>query len=137
MWQQGVNINILQVAACIGQVTVSAQRISGESVLPSFAPGGADPVSRGLCPNHFVGGITSEEFFLHAQGGREGLVDTAVKTAVTGYISRRLVKIMESLSIAHGGRVVSIQDGACVAQRYGGDGVDSRFVERVRLGRSA
>ena len=130
---KGSNINILQVAACIGQVTVSAQRISGESVLPSFAPGGGDPVSRGLCPNHFVGGITSEEFFLHAQGGREGLVDTAVKTAVTGYISRRLVKIMESLSIAHGGRVVSIQDGACVAQRYGGDGVDSRFVERVRL----
>jgi hypothetical protein len=40
-----------------------------------------------------------QEFFFHAMGGREGLIDTAVKTSSTGYIQRRLVKAMEDLII--------------------------------------
>lgn len=39
------------------------------------------------------------EFFFHMMGGREGLIDTAVKTAETGYIQRRLVKAMEDVMI--------------------------------------
>ena len=40
-----------------------------------------------------------QELFFHAMGGREGLIDTAVKTSSTGYIQRRLVKAMEDLMI--------------------------------------
>lgn len=43
--------------------------------------------------------LTLQEFFFHAMGGREGLIDTAVKTSSTGYIQRRLVKAMEDLII--------------------------------------
>lgn len=44
-----------------------------------------------------------QEFFFHAMGGREGLIDTAVKTAETGYIQRRLVKALEAVSAKYDG----------------------------------
>ena len=64
-------------------------------------------------------------------GGREGLVDTAVKTAQTGYIQRRLVKIMESLTITNDMAVRNCQDGTYLASRYGGDSFDPCFLEHV------
>jgi len=49
--------------------------------------------------NSFFTGLSATEFFFHTMGGREGLVDTAVKTAETGYMSRRLMKALEDLFI--------------------------------------
>ena len=58
--------------------------------------------------NSYLRGLTPQEFFFHAMGGREGLIDTAVKTANSGYIQRRLVKALEDLSISYGqGRAVA------------------------------
>jgi DNA-directed RNA polymerase II subunit RPB1 len=57
------------------------------------------PESRGFVENSYLRGLTPQEFFFHAMGGREGLIDTAVKTSSTGYIQRRLVKAMEDLII--------------------------------------
>ena len=45
------------------------------------------------------------EFFFHMTGGREGLVDTAVKTAETGYMQRRLIKCLEDLTVEYDGTV--------------------------------
>jgi DNA-directed RNA polymerase II subunit RPB1 len=81
---KGSNVNISQVMACIGQVTVGASRIKHPRVLPSFREDEGHPIAKGFCSNPFITGLTPEEFFLHAMGGREGLVDTAVKTAQTG-----------------------------------------------------
>ena len=53
-----------------------------------------DPAARGFVENSFYTGLTPTEFFFHTMGGREGLVDTAVKTAETGYMQRRLVKVL-------------------------------------------
>ena len=52
-----------------------------------------------------MAGLTPSEFFFHAMGGREGLIDTAVKTAETGYIQRRLVKAMESAMVKYDGTI--------------------------------
>ena len=57
------------------------------------------PESRGFVENSYLRGLTPQELFFHAMGGREGLIDTAVKTSSTGYIQRRLVKAMEDLTI--------------------------------------
>ena len=57
------------------------------------------PESRGFVENSYLRGLTPQELFFHAMGGREGLIDTAVKTSSTGYIQRRLVKAMEDLMI--------------------------------------
>lgn len=51
------------------------------------------PAAKGFVENSFYSGLTPTEFFFHTMGGREGLVDTAVKTAETGYMQRRLVKV--------------------------------------------
>lgn len=56
-----------------------------------------DPAARGFVENSFYSGLTPTEFFFHTMGGREGLVDTAVKTAETGYMQRRLVKVSSSV----------------------------------------
>jgi hypothetical protein len=51
------------------------------------------PPAKGFVRNSFYSGLTPTEFFFHAVSGREGLVDTAVKTAETGYMQRRLMKV--------------------------------------------
>lgn len=63
------------------------------------------PQSRGFVENSYLRGLTPQEFFFHAMGGREGLIDTAVKTAETGYIQRRLVKAMEDVMVKYDGTV--------------------------------
>ena len=66
----------------------------------SSAPHLDSPPSCTAClQNSYLRGLTPQEFFFHAMGGREGLIDTAVKTASTGYIQRRLVKAMEDLMV--------------------------------------
>jgi DNA-directed RNA polymerase III subunit RPC1 len=52
------------------------------------------PAAKGFVRNSFYTGLTPPEFFFHAVSGREGLVDTAVKTAETGYMQRRLMKVL-------------------------------------------
>ena len=90
-------------------------------------------MAHGFCSNPFITGLNPQEYYLHAMGGREGLVDTAVKTVQTGYIQRRLVKIMESLTVGNDYRVRNMQDGMHVSSQYGGDSYDPRYVERVAL----
>ena len=67
--------------------------------LPHFAEFERTPAAKGFVQNSFYSGLLPTEFFFHTMGGREGLVDTAVKTAETGYMQRRLMKAMEDLSI--------------------------------------
>ncbi len=58
---------------------------------------GRTPEGKGFVAASFYSGLSPTEFFFHTMAGREGLVDTAVKTAETGYMSRRLMKSLEDL----------------------------------------
>ena len=71
-------------------------------------------------------GLTPSEFYFHAMGGREGLIDTAVKTAETGYIQRRLIKAMESVMVQYDGTVRN-SVGQVIQFRYGEDGLGMVF----------
>jgi DNA-directed RNA polymerase II subunit RPB1 len=62
--------------------------------LPHFIKDDYGPEAKGFVENSYLQGLTPIEFFFHAMGGREGLIDTAVKTSETGYIQRRLVKVL-------------------------------------------
>lgn len=89
---KGSNINISQIIACVGQQNVEGKRIAygfRERTLPHFTKFDLGPQSRGFVENSYLKGLTPTEFFMHMMGGREGLIDTAVKTAETGYIQRR------------------------------------------------
>ncbi|AFN83253.1 DNA-directed RNA polymerase subunit alpha [Encephalitozoon romaleae SJ-2008] len=105
---KGSKINVSQMVACVGQQIVSGTRIPNgmdDRCLPHFPRGCRTPESKGFVLNSFFDGLTSPEFFFHAVSGREGLVDTAVKTAETGYMQRRLMKALEDLSIQYDGSV--------------------------------
>lgn len=96
--------------------------------MPHFIKDDYGPESRGFVENSYLAGLTPAEFFFHAMGGREGLIDTAVKTAETGYIQRRLIKAMESVMINYDGTVRN-SIAQMIQLRYGEDGLDGMWVE--------
>ena len=68
-------------------------------------------------------GIGPQEFYFHCMAGREGLVDTAVKTSRSGYLQRCLIKHMEGLKV-HYDNTVRDSDGSIIQFYYGEDGLD-------------
>ena len=108
------------MTACVGQQNVEGRRIAfgfRHRTLPHFNKDDYGPESRGFVENSYLRGLTPQEFFFHAMGGREGLIDTAVKTAETGYIQRRLVKAMEDLQVKYDATVrnsAGRDPGVCV-----------------------
>ncbi|GLI67975.1 hypothetical protein VaNZ11_012311 [Volvox africanus] len=128
---KGSNINISQMMGCVGQQNVEGKRIPfgfQNRTLPHFNKDDLGPEARGFVGNSYLRGLTPQEFFFHAMGGREGLIDTAVKTASTGYIQRRLVKAMEDMVVRYGGTVRNSQ-GDVVQFLYGEDGMDAVRIE--------
>ncbi|KAL8792567.1 MAG: hypothetical protein Q9182_007688, partial [Xanthomendoza sp. 2 TL-2023] len=105
---RGSIINISQITAIVGQQAVEGKRIPfgfKYRTLPHFTKNDYSPESRGFVENSYLRGLTPTEFFFHAMAGREGLIDTAVKTAETGYIQRRLVKALEDVMSKYDGTV--------------------------------
>ncbi|CAG0902113.1 unnamed protein product [Cyprideis torosa] len=132
---KGSNINISQVIACVGQQNVEGKRIPfgfRKRTLPHFIKDDYGPESKGFVENSYLAGLTPSEFYFHAMGGREGLIDTAVKTAETGYIQRRLIKAMESVMVNYDATVRN-SVGQLIQLRYGEDGLAAEYVEFQQL----
>ncbi|KAI5190307.1 DNA-directed RNA polymerase III subunit RPC1 [Nematocida sp. AWRm77] len=128
---KGSLINVSQMVACVGQQVVGGQRISldfGDRSLPHFAPHAPVHGARGFVRSSFCSGLTPTEFFFHAVSGREGLVDTAVKTAETGYMQRRLMKVLEGVHVAYDGTVR--RKGQVVQMQFGDDGLDPALLQK-------
>jgi len=110
---KGTNINISQIMGCVGQQNVEGKRISFGfecRSLPHFNKHDYGPASKGFVKNNYIGGLDASEFYFHAMGGREGLIDTAVKTAETGYIQRRLMKALEDVMVKYDSSVRNSAD---------------------------
>ena len=88
--------------------------------------------SRGFIENSFITGQTPQEFFFQAMTGRVGLIDTAVKTADTGYIQRKLIKAMEDLHVGYDYSVRSAS-GGIIQNVYGNDGMNASYVEAQQI----
>jgi DNA-directed RNA polymerase beta' subunit len=132
---KGGPINIAQMIACVGQQNIDGKRIPygfEDRTLPHFKKYDDGAEARGFIENSFINGLSPTEFFFHAMSGREGLIDTAVKTADSGYIQRQLVKAMEDLVVQHDG---SVRDANMnIAQfHYGEDGINSTKIESQSL----
>ena len=135
---KGSDTNIAQMIALLGQQAIEGKRIGygfQDRTLPHFKryDDGAD--SRGYIESSFVKGLSPAEFFFHAMTGREGLIDTAVKTAESGYMQRKLVKAMEDLVTQHDGTVRDA-GGLIVEFAYGDDGTSATKIENqpIKLG---
>lgn len=132
---KGSTINISQMTAVVGQQSVEGKRIPfgfKYRTLPHFTKDDYSPESRGFVENSYLRGLTPTEFFFHAMAGREGLIDTAVKTAETGYIQRRLVKALEDVMAKYDGTVRNSL-GDIVQFVYGEDGLDGVHIEKQRV----
>jgi DNA-directed RNA polymerase III subunit RPC1 len=128
---KGSTLNIAQMMACVGQQTVSGKRIQNafsDRSLPHFPRFAEHPAARGFVANSFFTSLEPTEFFFHTMAGREGLVDTAVKTAETGYIYRRLMKAMEDLAVQYD-YTVRNSKGDIVQMQFGEDMLDPQLME--------
>jgi DNA-directed RNA polymerase II subunit RPB1 len=128
---KGKESNVTQIMGCVAQVKVEGKRIPygfTSRTLPHYQKFDDGPDARGFVENGFIHGLTPQEVFFHAMGGREGLIDTAVKTSDTGYIQRRLVKSMEDVKIYYDFTVRNAT-GVIVQFLYGEDGMCGSKIE--------
>ena len=132
---KGSDLNISQMISCLGQQNVDNKRIPygfENRTLPHFTKYDDSPAARGFVENSFISGLTPEELFFHAMGGRIGIIDTAVKTSQTGYIQRRLIKGLEDLKVEYD-MTVRNNKGKIIQFSYGDDGFDPVKTENQSL----
>lgn len=132
---KGSDLNISQMISCLGQQNVDGKRIPygfENRTLPHFTKYDDSPAARGFVENSFIGGLTPQELFFHAMGGRVGLIDTAVKTSQTGYIQRRLIKSLEDLMVNYD-MTVRNNKNKIIQYTYGDDNFDPVHVESQLL----
>ena len=148
---KGSYVNIAQITGIIGQQNVDGKRISknfGNRTLPHYYSDDNKYLrndnesserftnnfelemkmleqlfeSRGFVTSSYIKGLNPKQLFFHAAGGREGVIDTAIKTAKSGYIQRKLVKKMEDLKISYSGYITNAKDN--IIQFNYGDNLD-------------
>lgn len=123
---KGSAVNANLISCNLGQQVLEGRRVpvmvSGKS-LPCFRPYETNVRAGGYVVNRFLTGIRPQEYYFHAMAGREGLIDTAVKTSRSGYLQRCLIKGMEGLRVEYDTSVRD-SDGSMVQFLYGEDGLD-------------
>lgn len=119
-------LNLTQITACVGQQSVRGGRIHRGYInrtLPHFRKKELGAKAKGFVHSSYKEGLDPIEFFFHAMGGREGLVDTAIRTAQSGYMQRRLVNALQDLQVKPSG-LVTDNKGMVIQKMFGEDGVD-------------
>ncbi|CAH8386687.1 unnamed protein product [Eruca vesicaria subsp. sativa] len=134
---KGSKVNFQQISSHLGQQDLEGKRVprmvSGKT-LPCFHPWDWSPRAGGFISDRFLSGLRPQEYYFHCMAGREGLVDTAVKTSRSGYLQRCLMKNLESLKVNYD-CTVRDADGSIIQFQYGEDGVDvqkSSFIEKFK-----
>jgi DNA-directed RNA polymerase II subunit RPB1 len=132
---KGSDLNISFMISCLGQQNVDGKRIPygfENRTLPHFTKFDDSPGARGFVESSYINGLSPQELFFHAMGGRVGLIDTAVKTSTTGYIQRRLIKGLEDLMVSYD-MTVRTNKNKIVQFCYGDDNIDTVKVENQSI----
>ncbi len=132
---KGSDLNISFMISCLGQQNVDGKRIPygfEHRTLPHYTKYDDSPNARGFVESSYINGLSPQELFFHAMGGRVGLIDTAVKTSTTGYIQRRLIKGLEDLMVAYD-MTVRTNKNKIVQFAYGDDNIDTVKVENQQI----
>ncbi|MGI0055638.1 MAG: DNA-directed RNA polymerase subunit A' [Thermoplasmata archaeon] len=123
---RGSMLNLTQMAGAVGQQSVRGERLLRGyygRTLPHYARGDLGADARGFVSSNYKHGLSPTEYFFHSMGGRESLVDTAVRTSRSGYMQRRLINALEDLKVVEDGTVRNTA-GTIIEYRYGEDGID-------------
>jgi DNA-directed RNA polymerase II subunit RPB1 len=132
---KGSDLNISFMISCLGQQNVDGKRIPygfENRTLPHYTKYDDSPGARGFVESSYINGLSPQELFFHAMGGRVGLIDTAVKTSTTGYIQRRLIKGLEDLMVSYD-MTVRTNKNKIVQFSYGEDNIDTIKVENQSI----
>jgi DNA-directed RNA polymerase II subunit RPB1 len=132
---KGNELNMAQMISCLGQQNIENKRIPysyQNRTLPHFKQFDDNPVARGFVESSFIGGLSPEELFFHAMGGRVGLIDTAVKTSTTGYIQRRLIKGLEDIQVCYD-RTIRNNKKKIIQFSYGSTNMDTIHMENIKF----
>jgi len=132
---KGSDVNVSQMVATLGQQAIEGKRVPNgfqHRTLPHFKRFDDSARARGFIASNYIKGLQPDEFFFHAMSGREGLIDTAVKTADTGYMQRQIRVALEDLITQHDG---SVRDatGNILQLAYGEDGINATKLENQAL----
>lgn len=131
---KGSSVNANLISCNLGQQVLEGRRVptmvSGKT-LPSFRAYETDPVAGGYVSGRFLTGIKPQEYFFHAMSGREGLIDTAVKTSKSGYLQRCIVKGLEGLRTEYDTSVRESSNGSVIQFLYGEDGLEVTKQKRL------
>ena len=123
---KGSAVNVRQISCALGQQELEGRRVpvmvSGKT-LPSFRSFETKAIAGGYVASRFLTGIKPQEFYFHCMAGREGLIDTAVKTSRSGYLQRCLIKHLEGIRV-HYDNTVRGSDNSVYQFAYGGDALD-------------
>lgn len=124
---KGSSVNVTQISCLLGQQELEGRRVpvmvSGRT-LPSHQAYDLGPRAGGFITGRFLTGLSPQEYYFHCMAGREGLVDTAVKTARSGYLQRCLIKHLEGLRVCYDQTVRDSTDGSIYQFLYGEDALD-------------
>ena len=123
---RGSMLNLSQMSGCVGQQAVRGERIHRgyqNRTLPHFKKGDLGASAKGFVASNYKKGLSPTEYFFHSMGGREGLVDTAVRTSRSGYMQRRLINALEDVKVENDG-TVRHAGGQIIQFKYGEDGID-------------
>lgn len=128
---KGKLINLAQMTACLGQQIIEGRRVPygfNHRTLPHYTKFDDTSEARGFVHSSFQKGMNPLEFFFHAMAGREGIIDTAVKTSSTGYIQRKLMKALEDYKVTWSKCVKDAQNNI-IQYLYGDDNADGISLE--------
>ena len=132
---KGQVLNAGQISACMGQQNLDGFRVTknfGARTLPYYHHNDDRAEARGFVRHSFLEGLDLPEFFFANIAGRNGIIDTAVKTRDTGYISRRLIKASEDLMVNYDGTIRNA-NGKVIQYCYAGSGMDATRLETNKL----
>ncbi len=119
-------INVVQMSALVGQQAIRGKRMTSgyrQRILPHFRKGDLGDEARGFVRSNYKDGLTAQEYFFHAAGGRDSVVDKGVNPAKTGYMQRRLINALQDLIVQNDGTVRD-SEGRLIQKVYGDDGLD-------------
>jgi DNA-directed RNA polymerase II subunit RPB1 len=132
---KGNNVNLVQIVSILGQQDIAGGRVPDyyrRRPLAFMPKDDLSPESRGMITSSYLVGLTLSEFIYHAMAGRLGMISTSIKTADTGYLQRKLVKLLEDLKCQYDFTIRS-NSGRILQYVYGGDCFDGSHVEHQSI----
>lgn len=136
---KGDYFNIAQITGLLGQQNLEGERVPktlnhGKRTLPHYPFGEMEKEreyeSRGFIADSFIRGLRPESYFFHAMSGREGICDTATRTADSGYVQRRIVKACEDIQVQYDG---TVRDATKKIYQFSYDGTNLDPTKTVKV----